>query len=34
MFELFPDSPVYEFPEIVNIGYAFFRSKEHTSEFK
>jgi uncharacterized membrane protein YhiD involved in acid resistance len=23
MFELFPDGPVYEFPEIVNIGYAF-----------
>jgi uncharacterized membrane protein YhiD involved in acid resistance len=23
MFELFPDGPVYEFPEIVNISYAF-----------
>ncbi len=23
MFELFPDGPVYEFPEIVNIAYAF-----------
>src|SRR5689334_21357771 len=23
MFELFPNGPAYEFPEIVNIGYAF-----------
>jgi hypothetical protein len=23
MFDLFPDGPVYEFPEIVNTGYAF-----------
>lgn len=24
MFEFFPDGPVYEFPEVVNISYAFF----------